>query len=64
MIEKGEQLWLTLIIHVRSKRNDQQILSYYVLYINDWASVLLTPCEIKQSVNDWRSSFQKLFVFS
>ena len=33
MTEKGEELWLMLIIHIISKRSDSEILSYYVPYM-------------------------------
>ena len=72
MIEKGEELWLMLIIHIISKKNDSVniillctlhdpvsvlFIIYYFIYIFV-SKYSKASCKTKKSVNDWRNSFK------
>ena len=70
MIEKGEELWLMLIIHVISKRNDsvniillrtlhdRVYLFYLFIYLLVSANILKLLVKLKKQVHDWRNSFK------
>ena len=62
MIEKGEELWLMLISHIISKRNDSANITllctvddrvFYLKFVTIRVSKYFkASCKIKQSVND------------
>ena len=71
MIEKGEELWLMLIIHVISKRNDSvniillrtlhdRVFYLFILfiYLLVSANILKLLVKLKKQVHDWRNSFK------
>ena len=69
MTKKGEELWLMLIIYIRSKRNDLVNLIYYVpdmiekcfiYYLLFYLFITVSKyskasSKTKKSVNDWRN---------
>ena len=72
MTKKGEELWLMLIIYIRSKRNDLVNLIYYVpdmiekcfiYYLLFYLFITVSKyskasSKTKKSVNDWRNWFK------